>query len=102
VGIVQVSVELWPNEVCDNHRDFAWCCKANFKLNPLRLETKQGKPCPHTFKYVNYKGDHMADDNKCPFWKHQFNREWHSKKAQEAREIRTNSIHLAAGSKVNL
>jgi len=56
-----------------NHRDFAWCCKANFKLNPPHLETKQGEPCPHTFKCVNCKGDHIADDNKCPFWKYRFN-----------------------------
>ena len=84
-----------PHKI-ENHRDFAWCCKANFKLNPPRLETKQGEPCPHVFKCVNCKGDHMADDTKCPFWKHRFNREWHSKKSQEAREIRANSIRLTA------
>ena len=86
----------------ENHRDFAWCCKANFKLNPPCLETKQGEPCPHTFKCVNCKGDHMADNTKCPFWRYCFNREWHSKKVQEAREIRANSIHLAADGTINL
>jgi len=80
-----------------NHRDMAWCCKANFKLDPPQLETKQGEPCPHTFKCLNCKGDHLADDNKCPYWKHRFNHEWHTKKAQEAREIRANSIHLTVG-----
>jgi len=44
----------------------------------------------------------MADNNKCPFWKYRFNQEWYSKKAQEAREIRANSIHLAVGGKNNL
>jgi len=44
----------------------------------------------------------MADDTKCPFWKHCFNQEWHSKKAQEAREIRANSIRLAADGAINL
>jgi len=82
----------------EHHRDLAWCCKANFKLNSPRLETAKGEPCPHSFKCVNCKGEHMADDNKCPFWKHRFNREWHSKKAQEARETRANSTHLAIGS----
>ena len=55
------------------HRDLVWCCKANFKLNSPRLETAKGKLCPHTFKCVNCKGKHMADDNKCLFWKHRFN-----------------------------
>jgi len=81
----------------EHHRDLAWYCKANFKLNPPRLETAKGEPCPHSFKCVNCKGEHMADNNKCPFWKHRFNREWHSKKAQEARETRSNSTRLAVG-----
>ena len=85
-----------------NHRDMAWCCKANFKTNPPRLETKQGEPCPHTFKCINCKGEHSADNNKCLYWKHRFNREWHTKKAQEAREIRANSIRLGAGGEKNL
>jgi len=81
----------------EHHRDLAWCCKANSKLNPPRLETTKGEPCPHSFKCINCKGKHMADDNKCPFWKHRFNCEWHSKKAQEARETRANSTCLAVG-----
>ena len=89
-----------PHKI-ENHRDFAWCCQANFKLNPPCLETKRGEPCPHTFKCINCKGDHMADNTKCLFWKHCFNREWHSKKAQEAREIRANLIRLAAGGTKN-
>jgi len=62
-----------------NHRHFAWCCKANDKLNPPRLETKKGEPCPHSFKCLNCKGDHQANSIECPFWKHYFNKEWHSK-----------------------
>jgi len=76
----------------EHHRDLAWCCKGNSKTNPLRLETKKGEPCPHSFKCINYKEDHLVDDYKCPFWKHRFDREWHTKKAQELREIRANSI----------
>jgi len=87
-----------PHKV-EHHRDLAWCCKANFKTNPPRLETKAGEPCPHSFKCINCKGEHSADDTKCPFWRNRFNREWHSKKAQEAREIRANSICLSVGGK---
>jgi len=77
----------------EHHRHFGWCCKANPKTNPPHLETKQGEPCPHTFKCINCKGNHQADSNNCPFWRHHFNREWHSKKYQEIHEIRKNSIH---------
>ena len=63
----------------EHHCKFRWCCKANVKLNPPRLETKKSKPCPHAFKCSNCQGDHQADSNQCPFWRHQFNREWHQK-----------------------
>ena len=58
----------------EHHREFGWCCKANAKTNPPRLETKKGKPCPHTFKCSNCKGDHQVNSNTCPFWRHHFNR----------------------------
>ena len=48
----------------EHHCQFAWYCKANFKINPLRLETKQGKLW---FKCSNYKGNHQADLNLYPF-----------------------------------
>ena len=51
----------------EHHREFSWYCKANAKINPPRLETKKSKPCPHTFKYSNCKGNHQADSNICPF-----------------------------------
>ena len=41
-----------------NHCEFGWCCKDNDKINPLRLKTKKGDPCPHTFKCSNCQGDH--------------------------------------------
>jgi len=76
----------------EHHREFGWCCKANAKINPPRLETKKGKPYPHLFKCSNYKGDHQADSNICPFWRHRFNREWHVKKYAEIRENRSQSV----------
>ena len=51
----------------ENHRKFGWCCKANDKINPPRMETKKGDPCPHTFKCSNCQGDHQADSNQCLF-----------------------------------
>ena len=81
----------------EHHRDMAWCCKANEKTNPPRLETKKGEPCPHKFKCINCKNNHLTDDPTCPYWKHCFNREWHTKKAQELREIQANSIRSAVG-----
>jgi len=59
----------------EHHREFGWCCKVNDKINPPRLETKKGEPCPHMFKCSNCKGDHQADSVQCPFWRHRFNRE---------------------------
>ena len=76
----------------EHHREFGWCYKANAKINPPRLETKKGKPCPHNFKCSNCKGDHQADLNICPFWRHHFNREWHIKKYAEIHENRSQSI----------
>ena len=54
---------------------FTWCCKANFKTNSPRLETKQGESCLYSFKYSNCKSNHQMDSNLCLFWKHRFNRE---------------------------
>ena len=82
----------------EHHREFGWCCKANYKINPPRLETKKGEPCPHSFKCSNCKGDHQADSNACPFWKHRFHREWHIKKYAEIRENRSSSIRSEANS----
>ena len=49
---------------------FAWCYKANNKINLLRLETKKDEPCSYSFKCLNCKGDHQANSTNCPFWKH--------------------------------
>ena len=78
-----------------HHHHFIWCYKANNKINPLRLETKKGKHCPHTFKCLNCKDDHQANSNKCPFWKHCFNKEWHTKEYSKFRKIRKNLTHSA-------
>ena len=61
-----------------HHREKAWCCIENKKLN--HLATKDSEPCPHIFKC---KGDHQVDSYSCPYWCNHFNREWHSRKQQE-------------------
>ena len=82
----------------ENHREFWWYCKANEKSNPPQLETKKGEPCPHTFKCLNCQGDHQANSNLCPFWRHRFNREWQQKKYAEIHENRTKSIRSSENS----
>ena len=39
----------------EHHWQFFWYCKANSKTNPSRLETKQRKLCPHSFRYQNWR-----------------------------------------------
>jgi len=74
----------------ENHRLLAWCCKANTKSNPPREATAAGASCSHTFKCLNCKGDHSADNNKCPFWRHCFDKQWHSNKAAEVHSGQAN------------
>ena len=54
---------------------FTWCCKTNFKINSLCLETKQSEPCPYSSKYINCKSDYQANSYTCLFWYHWFNKE---------------------------
>ena len=74
-----------------------WCYKANFKTNLPRLETKKEKPYSHLFKYINCKEEHQANSNIYLFWKHWFNKKWHSKKYQKLHENRSKSICLVVG-----
>jgi len=76
----------------EHYRHFTWYCKANDKINLPRLETKKSIPCPHSFKYINCKGNHQADSSDCPFWKHHFNKEWFTKEYAKFQESRNNSI----------
>ena len=75
--------------------ELAWYCKTNPKTNPSQLKIRQGKLYPHQFKYINYKDEYQADNANCLFWKHKFNCEQHTKKAQELKKIRAYSIHLS-------
>ena len=75
-----------------HHHHFTWYYKANPKTNPPRLETKHSKLYSHLFKCLNYKGNHQADLNQYPFWRHHFNREWYTKKYQELYDNRKQSI----------
>ena len=86
----------------EHHREFGWCCKANPKNNPLRLETKKGEPCPHLFKCLNCHGNHQVDSNLCLFWRHRFHREWHQKKYTEICINRFKSFHSEVNSSPSL
>ena len=86
----------------EHHREFSWCCKANDKTNPPRLETKKGEPCSHSFKCSNCKGDYQADSVHCPFWRHWFNCEWYVKKYTEICENRSKLLHSKVNANPNL
>jgi hypothetical protein len=58
----------------ENHRSHGSCCKAHPKMNPPREATAVREPCTHTFKCLNCKGDHQADDYKCPYFQSRFDR----------------------------
>jgi len=77
---IQPGILCYILHKSEYYREKLWCCKANNKLIPPRLATKDGKPCPHFFKYVNCKGDYQADSNKCPYWQNYFNKKWHDRK----------------------
>jgi len=81
----------------EHHHDIVWYCKANFKLNLLRLKTLKSEPYIHTFKCINYKDEHQSDSYNCSFWKYQFNCNWHNKKSQELQEVRVKSICSSIG-----
>ena len=51
----------------ENHKLLALYSKANSKSNSLKEATVAGVPCSYTFKYLNYKENHIADNNKCLF-----------------------------------
>ena len=70
-----------------HHHEFAWCCKANDKINPPRLETKKGKLCPYSFRCSNCKGKYQTNSTDCPFWKHHFNKEWYAKEYAKLQKI---------------
>ena len=78
-----------------HHQYYTWCCKANEKTNSPKLEIKKGNLCPHTFKCLNCKGNHQASLNECPFWKHRFNKEWHSKEYTNIWDNQKNLTHSA-------
>jgi hypothetical protein len=69
----------------ENHRSHGSYCKAHPKMNPPQEATAPGDPCTHTFKYLNCKGDHQADDYKYPYFRSHFDRDWHKCKAAEER-----------------
>ena len=52
-----------PHKI-EHYRDMAWCCKANLKINPPRLETKAGKPCPYLSR--NKKMHQTLSSSKSP------------------------------------
>jgi len=63
-----------PHKV-KHYKKMAWWCKMNFKTDLPRFEIKKGKSCSYSFRYINCKGEHQANNSACLFWKHWFNKE---------------------------
>ena len=80
-------------QLTEHHQQFSWYCKANSKTNSSRLETKLGELCSYSLRCLNCKGDHQADSNLYLFWRHCFNKEWHSKKYQKLHESKRQLIY---------
>ena len=57
------------------------------QTSPPGLENKKEELYTHIFKCVNYKGDYYADRYDCSFWKHRFNREWHTKNLRSSEKL---------------
>jgi hypothetical protein len=76
------------NHSHDGHRQLSSCCRGHPKRNPPLPPTAEGAPCPHQARCPNCQGPHQADDRKCSFWKHRFDRAWIQNKYSQVRELR--------------
>ena len=63
-----------------NHRLLDWYCKVNSKSNSSKETTVASTSCSYTFKCLNCKKDYTANDNKCLFWPHCFDKQWNVNK----------------------
>ena len=70
--------------------EMAWYCKANFKINSPRLETKKDKSCLHSFKYTA-----KRNIKQIVIYAHSgnINKEWYSKKYQKLHKEKSKLIH---------
>ncbi|KXN87520.1 hypothetical protein AN958_08625 [Leucoagaricus sp. SymC.cos] len=65
----------------DSHCAFAGCCKRN----PCQdiPKTPEGQPCSYPSCCLNCHQAHTATLKQCPFWCHQFDKDWLCSKYQE-------------------
>ncbi|KAF9439837.1 hypothetical protein P691DRAFT_627336, partial [Macrolepiota fuliginosa MF-IS2] len=59
-----------------NHRSIAGCCRGNPKASPPIPPTPADAPCSHVRPCINCSNPHAANDRRCPYWRHHFNRAW--------------------------
>ncbi|KAF9442630.1 hypothetical protein P691DRAFT_627378, partial [Macrolepiota fuliginosa MF-IS2] len=59
-----------------NHRSIAGCCRGNPKASPPIPPTPADAPCSHVRPCINCGNPHAANDKRCPYWRHRFNRTW--------------------------
>jgi hypothetical protein len=74
----------------ENHNQHTTCC------SEIRKQTDDRVECAHKIWCLNCKGEHMANDKKCVYKRHENNRSWHDRRAvadkEEARIRRENHI----------
>ncbi|KXN83398.1 hypothetical protein AN958_01482, partial [Leucoagaricus sp. SymC.cos] len=58
----------------NSHHAFAGCCKENPSQSIPKIP--EGQPCPHPPHCLNCCQAHAAILKQCPFWHHQFDKDW--------------------------
>ncbi|KAF9442877.1 hypothetical protein P691DRAFT_639524, partial [Macrolepiota fuliginosa MF-IS2] len=59
-----------------NHHSIARCCCGNPKATPPIPPTPADTPCLHVHACINCSNPHAANNQRCPYWCHQFNQTW--------------------------
>ena len=77
------------------HCHFAWYYKANFKINPPYLKTKQGELCLYSFKCINYKSNHQVSQTSFSLYLHNQWTNFHKPSCTGKPQIR--AIHTYMG-----
>jgi hypothetical protein len=64
----------------ENHNHYATCC------SEIRKQTDDRIDCAHKLRCLNCKGEHVANDKKCVYKRHENNRSWHDRRAVADKE----------------
>jgi hypothetical protein len=84
----QIKCPIWTGpHRNEHHHTLAGCCKGGLADQPPPVgPTPEGAPCPHPARCINCHKPHAADDCRCAFWHHRFNRDWIQVRYEEVHE----------------